>query len=203
MQILLDHIAATILGITVVFILLQLQLDSHEANADALRYHANRVQTLSFLETLERDFQNIGAGVNAGGVMIVGLTNDSPTSSFEFMAMTDTTAAATVQQIKYELVPTGTATIHSGSVSQSKPTYEIRRLVRTGSGYAVTGRSSNSILEFEVTLLSASGVAVGSDFESARVVGVSLVSLSPMGHDGVTGESRWKSSFRPSSLKLQ
>ena len=203
MQFFLDHIIAAVIGITIVILLARTQIDTQSANADALRFYSNRVQTLAFVELMQRDFQNIGTGVAAGDEMILSLSSDSPTTAFEFMATPDTTATASLQRIRYDLVQAGTVQVKIGGVVQVKPRYEVRRMLYSGTGFILTGKSSAGVLEFKVNVYNAAGIDAGTNYRQARSVAVSLAMVSSAGQDGITGEARWQSQFRPLSLSLQ
>jgi hypothetical protein len=195
MQFLHDNIIASIIAGGILLTLALLQIRGQQANVQAGQFYVNRVQSLGFLEVLQRDFANIGAGVQGTGQsMIVEHAWSGTTKRFEFRAVVDTTAGAPVQQVRYEL----TTSTDPVCTSQGVTCYQVRRLIRQGTTYVETGRSHSTLTEFDVQLFPA-----GATLANVREVGVRMSAMSPMGEDKIVRRSTFETRFRPLNLAFQ
>jgi len=194
MQLIYDNLSAVLVGTVVLLILAGIHLTSRTAGTEAGMYYMNRVQTLTLIQMIERDFPNIGAGVDPQQRdMIAAYSWSDENRRFEFRATIDSTAAAPVHRIRYEVAPVTNPTCAEAQVQ----CYEVQRMVDAGSGFEVTGRSNTFVTDFEIELSPQTG-----DLADVREVRVRLAALSPGGDNSVVSRTSWESRFRPFSLSL-
>ncbi len=199
MLLLYDHILAVFIGGIIFLMIVQLQQTGQQAQVETTRYYANRTQMVAFIETLQRDFQNIGAGVNPSDQKIVSYSWNSTEKSIEFLATVDTTAGASVELIKYQLLSVPS----EESPCEEVECYEVQRFVHDGTAYQPDGKSMNTLTDFEIQLRTWNGSPVGANLDDTREILVRVTALSPMGEEGIIKRSRWQTQFRPINLTLQ
>jgi hypothetical protein len=194
MQFIYDNVMAILVGSAVVLVLGVLHLRTNDAGAEAGLYYMNRVQTMVLINMIERDFPNIGAGVDPQSRdMISGYTWSEDERRFEFNAAIDSALGAPVERIQYRVVPAENPMCARHQVE----CFEVQRLVRSESGFEITGRSNNFVTDFEIELFPESA-----DLRDVREVRVRLVALSPSGAKSTVGHTRWETRFRPFNLSL-
>ena len=198
MHLLYDHLLAVFIGGIIFLVLVQLQQTGQQTQMEATRYYANRTQMVTFIETLQRDFQNVGAGVNPSDQMIVSYSWNGTEKYIEFLATVDTTAGAPVELIKYQLLsaPTGQ------SRCEEVQCYEVQRFVHDGTAYQLDGKSMNTLTDFEIQLRTWNGTPVGANLDETRQIVVRVAALSPLGSEEIVKRSRWQTQFRPINLTL-
>lgn len=190
-----DHIIAGLVGSIVLLLIISIQHRGHEANIEAGLFYANRAQTLGLIEMIERDFPNIGSGVEPGSQpMLADYAWTEQERYFEFLATVDSTADAPVERIRYEVVPAQAEACTRAQVD----CFEVRRLVWNGSSFAVSGRSQSTLTDFEIQLL-----PTPTALESVREVDVRFAAISPLGEDQITRRTTWQTRYTPFSLSLQ
>lgn len=151
MYFVLDNLMATIIGGTVIFILLGLQTQMQDAAVDQIGMHMAKNQTLAFADWIQQDFGNIGAGL-VGEASIQEVTAHSgdteQTGTFRFQR---TTSAIddTVINVTYTLTATDTLRIDGDVI----PVYQVQRSV----GGVNSGGSAPSLTSFSITLLDEGG----------------------------------------------
>jgi hypothetical protein len=194
MQFLYDNVMAILVGSAVLLILGAIHLRTQNAGAEAGMYYMNRVQTMTLINMIERDFPNIGAGVNPQTqTMISGYSWSENERRFEFFAAIDSAAGAPVQRIQYRVVPAENQTCDRSQVQ----CYEVQRLIDSGAGFELTGRSNAFVTDFEIELFPTS-----SPLRDVREVRVRLAALSPSGANSTVGRTSWETRFRPFNLSL-
>ena len=199
MHLLLDHLLAVFIAGIIFLLLVQLQRSGQQIQVETTRHYAKRTQMVTFIETVQRDFQNVGAGVDPSNEMIVSYSWNTTEKSIEFLATVDTTAGAPVELIKYQLLSVPTGESHCEEVQ----CYEVQRFVHDGTAYQADGKSMNTLTDFEIQLRTWNGTPVGTNLDETRQIDVRVAALSPMGGEGVVKRSRWQTLFRPINLTLQ
>ncbi len=195
MQFIYDNMVAGLVAAIVLFMLIGVQLATQRANIDANLHYMSRAQTLSLIEMIERDFPNIGAGVEPGSdPMIERYDWSGSTRWFEFRAATDPTESAPVELIRYVVSPSTSPICEEADVSCLK----VERLVDAGSGFQPSGASAETLTEFEIELTPDTG-ALG----DVRGIRVRLAALSMAGEASLIGRTTWETRFHPFSLGLQ
>ncbi len=199
MHVIYDNLIAILAAGFLLTLLVQLSRDSNDARLDSTKYYANRVQTTALIETIQRDFRNLGAGIDAANTMIVEFEwdEDDVVKTFEFKASLDPDLPTQIDQVRYEL--------HELSSSQSNcdtgvTCFEIRRYVKNGVVYDLDGGSQASLTEFVLDLKDGNGMPVGANLDDTREIEVKLAALSPFGEDQLIKRTRWQSRFRPPNL---
>lgn len=198
MNLLYDHLLSVIIAGIIFMVMVQLRWTGQQAQVETTRYYAGRTQMIAFIETLQRDFQNVGAGVNPTSPMITAYTWNGTEKSIEFLATVDTTAGAPVELIKYHLIA-----VTGQSICGQVQCYELQRYVHTGSTYQPNGKSMSTLTEFEIQLYEGDGSPVGANLNDAREIQVRVAALSPMGEEGIIKRSRWQTRFQPVNLTLK
>lgn len=197
MHVIYDNLLAVLISGFLLTVLMQLSIDSNETRVDSTRYYANRVQSTAFIETMQRDFRNIGAGVDAAQTMVVSFSWTSFPRSLEFKAALATTPSPPVEEIKYEIdvVPSSQSTC--GNVT----CYEIKRYRKDGGTYVYDGGSQATITKFDIKLKDGDDLEVGSgNLDDTRKIEVSLTALSPFGDNDLMKHTRWQSRLQPVNL---
>ncbi len=200
MHLLLDHLLAIFIAGFIFLLLVQLQRTGQEIQVDTTRHYAKRTQMVTFIETVQRDFQNVGAGVDPSNQMIVSYSWNTTEKSIEFLARVDTTAGAPVELIKYQRLSVPTEQSHC---EEEVPCYEVQRFVHNGTAYQPDGKSMNTLTDFEIELRTWTGTPVGANLDETRQIVVRVATLSPMGPEEVVKQSRWQTLFRPMNLTRQ
>lgn len=196
MQFIYDNLIASLVAAIVLFMLIGVQLATQRANVEANLHYMNRAKTRALIEMIERDFPNIGSGVEAGTEAMItsyGWT-DPAYRHFEFKAVTDPSPGASPQAIRYLMMPSNSPVCEQAEV----PCWRVERQVDAGSGFEAAGSSGETLTEFEIELLPFTG-----DLREVREVRVRLASLSPAGEEGLVGRTTWETRFHPFSLGLQ
>jgi len=151
MYFVLDNLLATLIGGTVIFIILAMQTQMQEAAVDQIGMHMAKNQTLAFAEWIQEDFGNIGAGM-PGDASILEVSAHSgdadQTGTFRFQRHTSS-SNTTVVQVAYTLSAVDSLTIDG----QKVPLYQVQR---TFNGTAA-GSSTPSLTDFSITMLDEGG----------------------------------------------
>jgi hypothetical protein len=194
MQLIYDNLAAILVGTVVLLILAGIHLSSQTAGAEAGMYYMNRVQTLSLIQMIERDFPNIGAGVDPQQRdMITAYTWTEDERRFEFRAVVDTTEGAPVERIQYRVEPVDNPACERLEIQ----CYEVQRLADTGNGFEPSGRSNTFVTDFQIEISPQTG-----NLADVREIRVRLAALSAAGEASIVGRSNWETRFRPFNLTL-
>lgn len=153
MYFVLDNLLASLIGGTVIFVILAMQTQMQEAAVDQVGMHMAKNQTLAFAEWIQEDFANIGAGM-PGDASILEVSAHSgdadQTGTFRFQRHTSS-VNTTVIEVGYTLSVVDSLTVDG----QKVPLYQVQR---TFDGTAA-GSSAPSLTEFSITMLDESGQA--------------------------------------------
>lgn len=205
MQAVFDHLTAIVISIVIFGVLIAMQIRVQESQVDATRHYANRTHMVSFIDVLERDLHNLGAGVDPADPMIVDYSWSGSPKFIEFQTIVDTAATATAELIRYELVPTDTVDVGANGTIDMVPCYELRRFVYDpiGSQYQLDGKSQERLTDFEIELRDGSGSPIGANLNDTRMIQVRIAAISPLGADQIVQRSRWQTLFQPINLRLK
>lgn len=179
MQVLLDHLAAIVIGGTVLLLIAFTQFRGQEAAIDGTQYYAAKTHMVDFVRQLQVDLHSLGAGVkNAdvelGKAFVKGgyVASGDTTDVFSFQTYADSSAFSmtpkSASEVCYQRVLTGeTAYVQDPATGTyvGKPTFQIvRRLnptdATTCTGGTVTGASMSSLTEFHIELRREDGTVV-------------------------------------------
>ncbi len=186
MNLIYDHLSASILIVAVFFILMAVQLRGGETMQDQTRYYSSKTHLLQATEMIEHDFENVGAGVALHDPIFI--TKDD--STFEFMAKVQPTDADP-SKVSYLRIRTEVVEIDGEEVQL----YEIHRLVDD----ILTGRGPPTMREFEVELRN-DDREEETDYEEVTTIHIRFVIAPPLGGEDELHEARWTHSFRPPNL---
>ena len=200
MQFLLDHIAAVVITGFIIFIIAAVSLRGQDTSIDSTQYYAQKRMLLDLVQFVERDFTNIGAGVNPVADIIQpgAFDTSGATKFFQFRGRADSTDLF-ASIIRYEWDQVGTLELSSGTT----PALRIRRLVTplTPPGpQVVAGMSSGYITSFDIDFFAQGGTSVAPTVDSMRVVRVDITAVSPLGRGNNIEQSWWTKVFRPVNL---
>lgn len=120
MNVLIDHLAAMLVGGVVLLLLLGLTLTSRSDAVEDARYDVNRKRARTLATLVENEVRNVGSGVPPSIAPIVSVSD----SVFEFRAKENFGASA-LNTVRYERV--GTETVRIGGVDVR--TFAVERLV--------------------------------------------------------------------------
>lgn len=176
MSVLLDNLAATIAGGTVLVILAALSLSSQTRGVEAVSSHALRTQIESFGDVVQTDLESLSTP----------LSLDGSAGAFAFRARL-TPHDTTQHLVQYTLLPAGER--------DGVPVFEVGRTV---DGVA-EGRSGPLFTAWSVVARAADGApaVLPSDVASVHVVLHAVAPFRPPGTQSVGARSRWETSVSP------
>lgn len=198
-----DHLNAIIVSAVLVFILAWVMFQMQETNMETTLHRQKQTQALDLIEMLERDLRNVGSGVDLTDDMILAYQWDEDNRYLEFLSISDTSEAATVEQIRYELESSDSLMVVDQGVSQRVPAYTLHRKVFSGGSYITTGSSQPMITELSVSLLDADSTPVTVALNATRIIEVQLKVASNLDTDEGMPVTVWETRFRPVSLFLR
>jgi hypothetical protein len=187
----LDHLAALFTVGALLLSLLASQRDGQAATRTATAQSSGRPMLTQTASWMERDLDNLGAGVAAGTAAVTQYAWSATGGTIVFLTTPDTTAAATVKTVRYDVVATTTR--------NGVPLYEVRRTVVGGTEGVV--RSPATVRAFQLTLYNGAGGTITSasgTLADVRSVGVRLVMDPPLG--GSAEPLTWARRFYPVNL---
>lgn len=185
MHVFTDHILATLIGISVVVIMLYTQFRTNETAIEELQYLGAKQQMLQMNEWIEDDMLNIGVGVT-GGSADIAVWNDSTFSFRRKIESSDASAS---------LVTYSRSTV--GSIAKTDSTYTVYRMTRAVNGTVDGGTPENmSLVEFVMMDMAGNQVT---DPSAAVAISVRLHLLYSQ-KSSMLGETRYVRRFWPADL---
>lgn len=198
-----DHIISIMIGGLVMLIMATVYLDGQEAGVEITMQYSGRVNALNLIEMVQRDFSNIGSGVDTADPMILDYVWNATTKYIEFRGVVDTAATAPVELLRYQVVFVDSAQINFNDSLQTVALFEVQRLVDDAGTYRETGVSASTIREFDVSLLNATGSSVGGAFNDTRQIEVRMVALPSAIDTRINRHNYWQTRIRPPNLTLK
>ena len=198
-----DHLTAILIAGMLTLMIFSLQKTNQESQLEATQYYAGRTHVVAMVDMLERDFRNIGAGVDSSDPMILGYQWNNTDRYIEFVATVDTTIAATPDSLKYVLAPSKTVQITLDDSLQTVQCFELQRHIFDGSTYVIDGLSMDTILDMDIELSLTGGAPIGADLNETREITIKVTALSPMGVGKIIQRFRWQTTFKPYHLLLK
>lgn len=192
MQFLLDHLASVVITGILLLAILATQFRGQQASVDAVQYYDAKIRLLSLVQMIERDFTNIGSGVDSVKFAITELDTVSVPAEFTFLARTDSTDNAS-HTVTYQWEEEGDVTLKDKTTI---PTYTVRRIIDG----AISGTSTGSVTNFRIDLFTADSFIVAANYAATRFINVSVKSVSTLGTVAQVEQSGWNKSFRPVNL---
>ena len=200
MQLILDNIAAAMIGGVVLIIVIAVMHRSQQAQVEAGSYYALKTQALGFINLLERDIQN------ADSVMSTRMDLSGAHPSFYFYSRFDSTSAI-AKCVRYTVEPSQTRTVQDSTLQL----YQIHRYQgphMTGcSEFMLTssGASPATITSWSIIAKNASDQPITDSLllGETRAVGVRLSIWSPFKADPKSAikETTWEITIRPPMLR--
>ena len=176
MTTLLDHITATIVGTSVLLLVVVMQFRTQQTAIQRAMAYTTKKQAIEMGTWIQEDMANIGAGLNLGSTAVSASSQNTAgyTNQFSFKRKLnpDDESAVTVN---YVLVPTDTLVIEGRSVNF----FQLERRIND----VVTGRSPRTLTSFHVDMLDSSG-RVTTSRSLAKQVQIRFSSTVPYRGDG-------------------
>jgi hypothetical protein len=176
MQAILDNLVATVIGMTIILILVTVQHRSQVVMADAANFYAMRQYSLAFIENIQYDMRNL---------LSVEHVTESADSTF-VMNLYDPVSDA-VQRVTYKRQWHG--------VRGDTQLYRVTRSVE-GQPNAVAMPVIN---DWKITVMNEEGQPVANPSDARRVV-VTFETIPPYGRGDPVGRTRWEATFHPPML---
>ena len=195
MQFIIDHLTGVVISAIVILIIATTQFRSRDASIDATQYAAAKTRVLAIAEAVERDFSNLGSGVDSVKYAIMGLDTTSTIKFFQFAGQT-VQGDPTVRTIRYQWSQTGSVYLANNAAI---PTYTIERRIDGN----ISGTSMSTVTGFEIDLMTADSSVVISNYADTRIIGVLLSAVSPLGVNTEIEQTRWRKVFRPVNMQRQ
>lgn len=186
MNVFVDNIGASIIGATVMLVVMNVQFENQLVAAEASAYHHIQQQTLSFAQLIQRDMQNMST--------VVDLEEDA--NSFEFVAQTST-ADTTKRTVEYRRVYKGSKHNDDGTTT---PLYQVQRYVNG----VIDGSSYEALSHWAIIAANEDGNVATIPTEVTQIQ-VEFIATTPAEleiSDKIDiQDTRWKSIFRPMMLR--
>lgn len=185
MQLILDNIVASMVGSTVILMMMFVNHQSQMAATEAAGFYIMQKQVMSFTGTVQRDMQNLSSVTTVTEV-------DSVFTFFAQVSPTDTTK----REVEYRRKSAGQRTVGGSTVQ----VFQIERWV-SGSP---AGGSIATITDWNIQAQNAEGNSVA-DPADTRQISVGFRVIPPIdvqALEGVTiGDTRWEALYRPRMLR--
>jgi hypothetical protein len=192
MQFLLDHIAAVVISGIILLVIIATQYRGQQTNIDATQFYDSRIRLLDMVQSVERDFTNMGSGVDSVQYAISSFDTLSSPATISFFARTDSTDF-NPHTVTYQWESTDSLTLKDKT---KIPTYTVKRLIDGN----MSGQSVGAITGFRVDLLTRDSLAVNANFKDVRFVNVLLRVASTLGTNAQVEETNWRKQFRPMNM---
>ena len=206
MHVMIDHIAAIIVGAVVLIAVFAMAATSNDGAIEAVQVDMGKTELRALVDALEQDLTNMGSGManpNAGGsnAVVASYTQTAGKTTLRFWSLDDDEASQVAPDtVTYNWVQSGTVTFPDGT---STPAYEVTRSrdgARTQFGTA-TAFSVKLLKDSQV--LGIVEVPVGSIPDSlalVRYVDVAVGLAAPAGGEDLIQRTQWTKRFRPINL---
>ena len=204
MQSWIDHIAAAVIGASILLILAALSMRTQDSTVEAAQVALGKAELRSLIDIIEQDFNNMGSGMtfpneNAANRVIThfgaGTSADAGYTVLQFYALQNNTGTPDTVLVKYRWRQQGTVTLPNGSTVDA---FEVERSDAGGGTAPYT-----NVTGFSLALRTKEFAAIpaGSiNLHDARYVDVNLAMVSPIGVEGLIEQTRWTKQFRPLNL---
>ena len=206
-----DHLVSLIIGGLVLFVLTQIYFESVDAGVDVTNQYASYSNSLEFIEFIQRDFPNIGAGMAAADTMMLGYQWNAAGKFLEFTGAVGGSPSSPTQRIRYQVVSADSLNTYIADSLHKVPVFEVQRLVRDSLGVLqFSGASAPSIQQFDIHLYNAAGIQLDTSgvltpiqLDSTRVIEVTMQSMPNLATSKSSHNSMWQTRYRPQSLALK
>ncbi|MDX1438698.1 MAG: hypothetical protein R3284_02240 [Rubricoccaceae bacterium] len=180
MAVILDHLTAILVGASLLGVLLFVQQRGNQTSVEATIHHSVQTQSFSLAETLERDIENIRNSNLTGEPAHVEVDGEN-TATLRFITLEDHTLgdSSPLVAVAYRLENTHQQVLVNGV---PETVYRLARYVNDGSGYVLSGSSAETLVGFNVSLISAdtrSEITNGREPDEFGIVQVVFSSAQP------------------------
>ncbi|MEL6772246.1 MAG: hypothetical protein AAFP18_14385 [Bacteroidota bacterium] len=194
MQFIYDHLNATLIGTGVFFILVGVQLTGTNSTVDETFFAAARTQMQSFVDLLDEDLANVGAGVPAA---MDPFADYDAASHLTFRRKLDA-ADSTFVEVEYRWTVADSVTYVDDGVSSRLPLYRVERLVNG----VMSGSSPPSLMTLQMQPQETDGTPPATLADATAIY--IRFDLLYAGSDTVTDQTarraRWARTYRPANL---
>jgi len=192
MQFLLDHLAAVVIAGLLLLVIIATQFRGQQTGIDATQFYDTRTRLLDLVQSVERDFSNLGSGADSVQYAIQEFDTLSTPARISFVARTDSSDPSG-HTVTYRWTATDSVQLKDLTM---QPTYTVERLIDGN----LSGQSIGSVTGFRVDLLTRDSLAVSSNFKQVRLINVLLSAASTLGTNAQIEQSSWRKQFRPMNL---
>lgn len=198
MQLIIDNLAATVIGALILLSVLALGQRSQESAIEAAQIDFGKTHMRQLIDVVEQDFNNIGSGM-ADPTTAINFYNTTAGGfdELQFYGLQESGAATpTPVLVTYRWKQDGTATLPDGSTVDI---YDVERQI----GSATV--SFDNATDFEIKLRKDKLVnvplgAIADSLALVQYIDVDIGMLSPHGSDNLLQQTRWAKRFRPINL---
>jgi hypothetical protein len=177
MYVVYDNLLASIIGMSIVLILMTVNHRGQQIKADALNVYSMRQQTIGFVEILQRDLQNVTS---------LAQVTEASDSTFSFTARADPSQAVE-HTITYRRKRVGTR--------DNTALFQIERLI---DGQR-RGLSPPTLVQWTIVARNEEGGQIQNATDARRVV-VRFEAVPPFGPGRLINSTRWEATFHPPML---
>lgn len=179
MWVLLDHLGATLVAATVTLLALGVMLSKQRDGVAASARAASVGSLASTTEWIERDLNNLGAGLPADEDTIVDFAWHGEAPSLTFVTGPDTSVTAPPRRVRYERAEVG------------RDTFQLRRYAVTPTGDRLSAQSPPTLLALNLVLMDRQGEETAQP-DRAHAVSIHLTMAPPL---GAGGDVEWSRRF--------
>jgi len=202
MHAIIDHIAAVIIGATILLVLAVMSLKTQDGTIEALQVNLGKSELRQLIDQIEQDFNNMGSGMTYPNedyanrtIRTFGTASGWTTLTFYGLQDDDAATPDTVL-VTYRWRQNGTAVLADGTTTVDLT--EVQRVMPSG-----TTDSYHNVTGFTITLTDKTFATVptgSANLHDARYLDIDLSMISPLGAEGLLQETRWSKQFRPINL---
>ncbi len=188
-----DNLAAGLIALVLVVLLIGMQFRVSQVSNDRTALYAAKKHTLELADFVSRELSNVGSNLPEGQRITKRTVNAyGLTDTLEFGRLNST---GDTLRLAYILTA-------DDSVAIGDTTVTLYRMQRYENGVE-DGGSTPSLRDFQIELLDADGVAVGTRYDDTRQIRISLSSLVPFGdpEDHYVPQTFWGTTLRPNTLR--
>ena len=203
MQVMIDHIAAVIVGAVVLISVFAMAKTSNEGAIEAVQIDMGKTNLRTLVDGLEQDLSNMGSGManpNRDGLnrVVDTYTESGGETMLRFWALTNDTGTPTPDTVTYRWQQSGTVTFPDGT---STPAWRVSR--SQGGAQATFTATTFSVKLLKDNVLGIVTVPPNSIADSLALVRYADVAIglaSPAESEALVQRTQWTKRFRPINL---
>ena len=207
MHVMIDHVAAVIVGAVVLIAVIAMMATSNEGAVGAVQVDMGKTELRALVDALEQDLNNMGSGMaspnaNAANAVVASYVQSAAgRTTLRFWSLQDDAASnAAPDTVTYHWLQSGTVTFTDGT---STPGYVVTR--SQGGAHSRLGTTTAFSVKLlkDSPVLGITEVPLGSIPDSlalVRYVDVAVGLASPAGGEDLVQRTQWTKRFRPINL---